>query len=485
MAVSSRDYELAPVKFSRLPKHGLLLGFTLPQLVCLGLAGATIVAALYAGGGTGVAWTTPLWLTAAVAGLVPVSGRRLVEWAPIAARWAARTWKGQTMFRRNLDKPRPAGTLALPGDMAGLRQWHDPKTGAVMVHDPNRATLTAVVAVTHPAFVLLDPQDQQRRVQTWGRVLASCCRSGRIARLQVLESAEPDTGTGLAGWWAAHGHDDGSATAQIYKELIERAGPASERHTTTISLALDMRAAGRAMRSAGGGIRGAAAVLAQEMGTLTTALRSADLHPGGWLGPDDLARMLRCAYDPGAATLLQRHPAIGNDLADAGPLAVTETWAGLRTDTAWHTVLWVSEWPRSQVFPGFLAPILLSSGVRRSFSLLVTPLRADLAAKDLRRKHTEHVAEAAQRAKIGQIEDPATTAEYTDVLAQETDLANGHGVARYTGLIAITADDPGKLAAAQSAVEQAAIQASCETRLLVGQQAQAFTAATLPLCRET
>ena len=34
-----------------------------------------------------------------------------------------------------------------------------------------------------------------------------------------------------------------------------------------------------------------------------------------------------------------------------------------------------------------------------------------------------------------------------------------------------------------AAIEQAAIQASCETRLLVGQQAQAFTAAALPLCR--
>lgn len=36
---------------------------------------------------------------------------------------------------------------------------------------------------------------------------------------------------------------------------------------------------------------------------------------------------------------------------------------------------------------------------------------------------------------------------------------------------------------AVAAIEQAAIQASCETRLLVGQQAQAFTAAALPLCR--
>ena len=41
----------------------------------------------------------------------------------------------------------------------------------------------------------------------------------------------------------------------------------------------------------------------------------------------------------------------------------------------------------------------------------------------------------------------------------------------------------GRMDAAVAAVEQAAIQASCETRRLVGQQAQAFPAAALPLCR--
>ena len=47
----------------------------------------------------------------------------------------------------------------------------------------------------------------------------------------------------------------------------------------------------------------------------------------------------------------------------------------------------------------------------------------------------------------------------------------------------LTGDDADELEAAVSAIEQAAIQASCETRLLVGQQAAAFTAAALPLCR--
>ena len=54
---------------------------------------------------------------------------------------------------------------------------------------------------------------------------------------------------------------------------------------------------------------------------------------------------------------------------------------------------------------------------------------------------------------------------------------------RVSGLISITAPTLDDLEAAIAAIEQSAIQASCETRRLVGQQAAAFTAAALPLCR--
>jgi hypothetical protein len=352
-----------------------------------------------------------------------------------------------------------------------------------MVHDPHAGTLTALLEVTHPAFILLDPNEQERRVAAWGRVLSTACRSTRIARLQVLERTLPDSGSGLSEWWRSHGHDDGSWVANTYRELIERAGPAGERHVSTISLALDMKAAARPIRSAGGGIRGAAAVLRQEMDTLSTALRIADLRPSPWYTPGQLAIMLRSAYDPAIAATLERSGQLGHDLATAGPVAVEEGWSNLRSDSAFHAVLWISEWPRSLVFPGFLAPVLLSSGIRRSVSLIYDPVRSDEAARDIRRKKTEYLSDATQRSKMGQIEDATQTAEYRDVLQQEADLVSGHGVLRYTGLIAVSAPTEGELDAAVSAISQAAIQASCETRLLVGQQASAFVAAALPLCR--
>ena len=121
------------------------------------------------------------------------------------------------------------------------------------------------------------------------------------------------------------------------------------------------------------------------------------------------------------------------------------------------------------VYPGFLAPILLSNGIQRSFSLLCTPMRSDQAARDIRKKKTEYISDAAQRQKIGQIEDASQTAEYHDVLQQEADLTAGHGILRYTGLISVSAAASDDLDAAIAAIEQAAI--------------QAFTAAALPLCR--
>jgi hypothetical protein len=244
-----------------------------------------------------------------------------------------------------------------------------------------------------------------------------------------------------------------------------------------------MKTASRQIRTAGGGIRGAAAVLRQEMTTLTTALRAAELTTTGWLSPGEVAVILRTAYDPAAGPALERHGTLGRDLATAGPVAVTETWNRIRSDSAFHTVLWISEWPRSQVYPGFLAPLVLSTGIQRTIALHYTPVRADQAARDLRKKKTELISDAAQRRKIGQVEDAGATAEYDDVLQQEADLTAGHGILRVSGLITISAPTPDQLDAAVAAVEQAAIQASCETRQLVGQQAQAFTAAALPLCR--
>ncbi len=53
----------------------------------------------------------------------------------------------------------------------------------------------------------------------------------------------------------------------------------------------------------------------------------------------------------------------------------------------------------------------------------------------------------------------------------------------FSGLVTVTAPTRAALAAGVDQVERAAALAVCETRLLYGQQSQAFTAAALPLAR--
>lgn len=472
---------LRPVQLSRLSTRGVLLGLSGLQLTTAATGLVVLVVALYAGGARGAVFSAPVWLAAAAATWLPVAGRPAIAWAPLVTHWWLRGATGQRSYRARVLRPRPAGTLALPGDAAALRQVEDPDTGAVMVHDPHAGTLTAILAVSHPSFALLDPGEQQRRVDGWGRVLAGACRSGRIARVQVLERTVPDIGSSMTGWWTERGAHDGSWASRTYGELVARA--TGERHLSTISLSVDLRSSARAVRAAGGGMRGAAAVMRQEMNSLTTALRAAELHPDGWLSAAELAAVLRSAYDPGAGASLERHRQVGRDLAWAGPLAVEESWDRLRSDSALHAVFWVAGWPLSSVLPGFLQPLLLAPGVRRAFTLLVDPVDARAAARTIRRAKVEHISDATQRRRIGQIDDVEQSAQLTDVLRQEQELAQGHGLVRTTGLLAVSAPDSTQLAAARAALEQAAVQSGCELRPLVGQQSQGFAAAALPLCR--
>ncbi len=483
MTSSTSKASVPTVRFGRRSTRGVMLGLSAPRVAALAVALVIALPAVYLAGFTGLVWTSPAWGLAVASAWVTIGSRTAVEWLPIYGHWIVRRALGQHLYRVRVLKPRPQGTLALPGDAARLRYHHDPVTGAAMIHDPVAGTITAAAKVRHPSFYLLAGTDQARRVTGWGRALATCCASGRIARVQVLERTMPDTGEGIRQYWAQHGRHDGGWAATQYETLIAGAAPTSERHETTISITVDLTRTRRAVRAHGGGITGAAAVLRQEMATLGAALHAAELIVDGWVEPDDLAGILRLAYDPDAVHQLEWTTRVGRDLQTAGPTLVTEELDHLRTDSGYHCVYWISEWPRSEVRPGFLESLLLAPGVRRAFTLVAQPLTTGEALRSLRRERVEYQADATQRARIGQITDYATEQEWADVNQRERDLVAGHGELRYAGFLCVTAPTLEGLQQAKATIEQAAVNASCETRLLLGQQTQAFAAAALPLGR--
>jgi hypothetical protein len=164
-------------------------------------------------------------------------------------------------------------------------------------------------------------------------------------------------------------------------------------------------------------------------------------------------------------------------------MGAREHWSHLRTDSALHATYWVAQWPRSEVHPAFLEPLLLSSCATRTVSVIAEPIATAQALREIQRAKVEHAADATRRARIGQIEDEATRVEVAELARREAELVAGHGDLRFTGLITVTAPSAEELEVACIATEAAAAQAMCEVRRLVGQQAVAHAAAALPLAR--
>jgi hypothetical protein len=471
------------VRFGRLSSRGFLLGFSGLQVACLAGASAVAIPAVFLTGATGLVVTALVWIPMVGAAVLPWAGRPAIETAPTAAHFLTRRVAGQTSFTARPNTPRPAGTLALPGDAAALRFHLLGETGAVMLHDPHARTLTAVAHLSHPAYVLLSPDEQARRVHGWGRALAGLAASGTCARAQILESALPDSGHGITDWWAQHRspHRDDWPVRQ-YDELMTTHAPAASTHRTLIALSLDLRKANRASRETGRGIMAATSVLGQEMTVFELSLRAAELTLDTWLDPGELAALLRGAYDPGAYPPLDTSIG-GRTLATAGPVAVEEQWDHLRHDTGFSTVLWVSEWPRIDVPAHFLHAIVFAPGIRKTLSITATPLSTSAAMRDIRKAKVEYLTDAEQRSRIGALADMADAQELSDVLDRERALIGGHADLRFTGLITVTAPGREELSAAVSQIQRSATQSGCETRILFGQQARAFTAAALPLAR--
>lgn len=469
------------VRFGRLEQRGVMLGLSGGQLACVGAALAIAVTAEYTAGGTGVLTTTPVWLTLAIVGLVVTGGRPLVAWLPVAGGWwARRACRRTTQLTSPLDTRQP-DTLTLPGVHARLTVCSSLATGAAYLLDPRAATVTAIVEVSGRGFALDDPGTQDRRVAGWGRVLAALCQQPDVARVQVLHRSLPGGATAVRRWWTTHALTDAPWAARVVADVLDGADAECDRIECLVAIAVRAPRETRRRLSDTG-----LASIDQHLAAFHTALLAADLDVHGWVTPRRLRRVLRSAYDPLGASAVDGQ---ANEecpvprSAPVGPMGVAESWDSVRTDSGFHTVYWVAEWPRSDVHPGFLQPLVLSPGARRTFSLIAEPLSPAKALREIRRSKVEHTADAAQRTRIGRLEDESTRAEAADLIRREQDLVAGHGDLRFAGFVTVTAADEQSLAAACAATEAAAAQAMCELRRLVGQQLQAHAAASLPLAR--
>lgn len=475
--------EVVSEVFPRRSGRGAFLGLGWAQLVCL--AGAGLVLAVGTAGlglPDGVVVSAPGWAGLAAVALVRVSGRPLVGYVPVVAGFAGRRAGGQHQYRRPVWRTRPAGTLALPGSRARLRQWVDEATGTAMIHDPVRRTLAATLAVGHGQFMVQDSSRQSELADGWGALLNTVGQAAGIRRVQVQVRSEPDAGVGVGDHWRAWPDRApvGSPVRTSYEELVRSLGAATEAHRSSITIVLDLGRVRGEVRRAGGGLPGAGAVMRRRMRMVEESLQAAGLRPLGWAGPDELAVIIRAAYDPARAVMLERHPDLAGDLVDAGPMAVDAHWAAVRTDSAWHKVMQVG-WPRRPAAAGFLHHLLLTPGVRLTVSHFIEPVPSARAVSQAEHAASDEEGAAEERRALGVTETVLHARDRAEADEHLRALDSGWTDAEHAALVVISAPSREELGEAFERVRAAAGRVAGRLDTMLGQQDELLDAAVLPL----
>nr|WP_024127930.1 SCO6880 family protein [Streptomyces sp. 14R-10]AHF46204.1 putative integral membrane protein [Streptomyces sp. 14R-10] len=430
-----------------------------------------------------------------------VLGLSADEWIILAVRHQIAVATNRNLFFSGAFAPRTkdgSQPMDLPGRLARLHllEASDGLGGQIgIMHNPVDNTYTAVCRVSFPGLALIDTERQNIRVKGWAAFLRSQCKEdGVITRISVHQRSLPDDGAALRSWTERHTSPDAPAVAvQALDELMESAGPAATIRETYLSITLSAPRARLAVKGAGGGQIGAAAVLVREINAMAGSLSSAGLQVVEWLPPRGVAQTIRTAFDPEAQLALSARntaaddpqwegAAKGVDPELAGPAATETVWGLYRHDGAWTVSYQVRGFPQSEVYATFLQPLLRPrSNARRSLTLVYEPIGPAKARQELAREKTKRDAARKLRAKTGRAESEDERREAMTARAQDVARASGHGVVRLTALIAVTVTDLEQLETACAELQADASSAGLEIRRVWGAQDDAFTVAALPL----
>src|SRR6266516_4260337 len=460
-----RSYRDIRYRFGPLERRGLIGTLRPGQLLVLGSTVLlTILLVETLRNGAGLALGAMFLSCGGLASFVPFGGRTMSEWVPVVATFASRKLRGRDHWRSGAAE---AGTRFLGGDIpvrppdpiGRVELLSFPFRGVELgvLADRSNGTFTAVLQARARSFVLLDPEDKAQRLAGWAGVIAGLAREGSpISRLQWLERTVPD---------------DRNALNRYLRDALD-----PEIGLDALPLQSYLR-----LKQAGGKDTGACMVLARELDTMARRLEQAEVEVLHALGPRRLAATIRLAYDPHARTNLARLASNdpsredGVSARNAWPQRTQTHWSYYRTNDVVHATYWIAEWPRIEVGPDFMAPLLVQTRCMRTVSVTMEPVPPLKAMRAVGFAKTADVADEELRQKLGFLGTAKRRNQADAVARREQELADGHADVRFSGYITVTADDTDELSASCGEVEHAAGQCRLEIQRCDGEQEVAFT----------
>jgi len=410
-------------------------------------------------------------------------GKSLLDRGLARIGWRSATRRGAHLYRSGPLGFALWGTHQLPGIAAQLRlSEHTDSYGRqfALIYAPTTRTYTAVFATEPDGASLVDPDQLDVWVADWGHWLANLADEPGIEACAVTIETAPDTGHRLRHEVSSNIDPHAPAFAQaMLNEVVDMypAGSSVIKAYVTLTFSAVSHATGKKRTDLEMGRD-----LAARLPGLTGSLAATGAGASRPLSAAEVCEVVRVAYNPGIAPLVDQAHADGEDTGlswvDVGPAAAEAEWEGYRHDDAYSVTWAMTTAPRGNVQSSVLARLLAPHRevARKRVTLLYRPLDAAKAAAiveaDLR--SAQFVATSTSKPSARAVLATRSAA----ATAQEE--AAGAGLVNFGILVTATVLDAEREAEARAAIDNLAATARLRLRPVYGAQPSAFAAA-LPL----
>ena len=482
--MSERTYRLEPLDTS-----GVFLGLGIVQCGLLG-GGITLAVLAISAGLPLLVATVPVALGAALS-FARAGGRAAWEWLPLSVGWLLRRllWGERWLAPLPLWPTEDDAPPALPPCLAGLSlydiSWRD-DAWLGCIRDHERHTLTAVVPVAAPRFVVEGAPEQERLLAGWGDVLAQFANDrGPVSHISWSDLVRPSGLQAHTDWLLSASRDSAhSEASESYAELLDLARVNSTTHEVVVTVTVSRDRLRRRSASEDDREMPLQRALGSAVDALLRGLRSAGLGVAEPMRAAGLQRLMRTRIDPAGEIARRATGRLAERLgvatqASAGPLAVDTSWRQVRVDGSWQRTFWVAAWPRLAVPPCWLEPFI-AADVTRAMTVVLVPVSAHTSRRRIERDLVKLESDAATKENQGRRVDARHRRATDTLLEREQELIAGFPEVAYIGLVTVSASTEDELNDHCDVIEQLAREAGLELRVLDGRQDVAWAAA-LPL----
>lgn len=412
-------------------------------------------------------------------------GKNVLSRVSTRAGWTFGRARGANVYRSGPTGRTPWGTNQLPGLAAQIRlseheDSYNRPFALLRIPSPTGTSYSIVIGTEPSGASLVDSEQVDIWVADWGQWLANLADEASIEAASVTIETAPDSGTRLRREVALNIDADSPPFArEMLREAVETypSGSSVVRAYVTITFAAALRVGGKRRDEAE-----MARDLASRIPGLTSALQATGAGAAHPLTAQQLCEVIRVAYDPASASLIDEARAAGEipelNWIDVGPSAHQANWSSYRHDSG-HSVTWsMTGAPRGRVQSAVLSRLLAPHReiTRKRVTLLYRPISpartAALAEADVTNASFRASSNSKPKAR------DRLALQWAQRSADEE--AGGAGMVNFGMLVTATVLTPSDEADAVAAIDSLGPTARIRLRRVFGSQDSAFAAA-LPL----